>query len=68
MELKLNEMLIASGVSKKEMADKLWPEASDHAKYNNIGGLCSGKRHTIRIEWIQTICETCGCTPNDLFR
>ena len=53
-------------VLKKEIAAKLWPDASEQAQQVNMTNLCNGKTIRVEPEWICTIAEMCGCTADYL--
>ena len=54
-------------VRKKDLAAKFWPDSTPAAQQVNMTGLCAGKRTKIDPDWVNIICEMCGCTPNFLF-
>lgn len=54
-------------VLKKDIAAKLWPDATQAAQQVNMTALCSGKTARISPEWVAIICEMTGCSADFLF-
>lgn len=54
-------------VTKKQIAARLWPDASETSRGINMSHLCSGKTRKIYPEWVPIICEELECTPAFLF-
>lgn len=54
-------------IRKKDLAVKLWPETdSEAARQVNMSNLCGGRVKRIQPEWIDIICEECGCSADFL--
>ena len=55
-------------VKKKDIAARLWPNSQKGAQRMNMTNLCrTSEARRISPEWVDVICEMCGCTPNFLF-
>lgn len=55
-------------ISKKELAKEMWSNTENtDSRKANLSALCRGKTKQIRIEWVETICKLCHCSPNELF-
>lgn len=54
-------------VFKKDLAAMLWPNSTPSAQQVNMTRLCSANTTKISVEWVEIICETCGCTADFLF-
>lgn len=54
-------------IMKKDLAAKLWPDSSPSAQQVNMTGLINGKTAKISPEWVNIICEECGCSADFLF-
>lgn len=72
MTFKINEAIAQSEangkkVLKKDIAARLFPGVSKSAQQVNMSNLCNGTTKRIAPEWVNIICEMCGCTPNYLF-
>ncbi len=53
-------------VLKKELAAKLFPNRNEGAQQVCMTNICRGKTKRFLPEWIDIICDECGCTPNFL--
>lgn len=72
VKLRVNEAIARAQtngkkVKKKDIAAELWKGSTETAQQVNMTNLCNGSTKQIRPEWVLTICEMCGCTPNYLF-
>lgn len=72
VRLRINEAIARANtngkkVLKKDVAARLWQGSTATAQQVNMTALCNGSTKQIRPEWVITICEMCGCTPNYLF-
>ena len=54
-------------VLKKDLAAKLWPDSVPAAQQVNMTALCSGRTIKINPDWVNIICEMCGCSADFLF-
>lgn len=54
-------------VLKKDIAARLWPDSTPAAQQVNMTALCAGKTGKINPDWVNIICEMCGCTADFLF-
>ena len=54
-------------VLKKDIAARLWPDSSESAQQVNMTALCNGRTNKINPDWVNIICEMCGCTADFLF-
>lgn len=54
-------------VLKKDLAARLWPDSAPAAQQVNMTALCAGKTTKINPDWVNIICEMCGCSANFLF-
>ena len=54
-------------VYKKDIAARLWPDASEAARQVAMTRLCSGRTERVTLEWVQIITEMTGCTADFLF-
>lgn len=54
-------------VQKKQLAEKLWPDASQVSRSINVSRLFSGKTQKIDPAWVPIICAELDCTPGFLF-
>lgn len=54
-------------IMKKELAAKLWPDVNEVAQQVNMTNLCSGRRQSVKPEWVLIICDMCGCSADFLF-
>ena len=54
-------------VLKKDLAAKLWPDSAPAAQQVNMTSLCAGKTAKINPDWVNIICEMCGCSADFLF-
>ena len=53
-------------VLKKDIAARLWPDATPVGQQVNMTALCNGKKARILPEWVNIICEMTGCTADFL--
>lgn len=72
IRLRVNEAIARAQTNgkkilKKDVAAELWKGRTVAAQQVNMTALCNGTTKQIRPEWVMTICEMCGCTPNYLF-
>lgn len=54
-------------VMKKDIAARLWPDASPAGQQVNMTNLCSGRRDSVKAEWVKIICDMLGCSADFLF-
>ena len=54
-------------VLKKDLAAKLWPDSAPAAQQVNMTSLCAGKTTKINPDWVNIICDMCGCSADFLF-
>lgn len=55
-------------IKKKDIAARLWPNSTEGAQRMNMTNLCrENATRRIAPEWVNIICDACGCTPNFLF-
>lgn len=57
----------SSPSERKELAQEMWPDMGDQARYVSVSKLVNGKYKTIQIGWVRIICERFGIDPNSLF-
>ena len=72
MKFRLNEAIARSydngnKVSKKRLANRLFPGSSEGAQQVNMTNLCNGTTKRIKPEWVTIITEECGCSADFLF-
>lgn len=72
MKLRVNEAIARSEangkkVLKKDIAARLFEDASESAQQVNMTNLCNGTTKRIVPEWVVIICEMCGCSADYLF-
>lgn len=54
-------------INKTELAKRLWSSSSQQTQRANMTNLVNGSTTSIKVEWIEIICQVCQCTPNYLF-
>jgi len=69
---KLKECLLKAAqkgqkISQKELGQLLWPNSTEQTARVNISALANGRTNSIKIEFVNIICEKLECTPNELF-
>lgn len=54
-------------LTKKQIAEKLFPAAQHSAQQVNMTNLINGRTTRIKPEWVIIICKMCGCSADFLF-
>ena len=54
-------------VTKKEIAQRLWPNSKPAAQSVSMARLLKGEAQMIQPDWVRIICEMTGCTADFLF-
>lgn len=72
MKLKINEAIAYANargnlIRKKDLAKRIFPDATESSMIQNMSNLCAGRTKRIAPEWIVTICKMCDCSANFLF-
>lgn len=53
-------------ITKKQLAQRIWPDSSVHVAQINMSNLCMGRTKYVPPQWIKIICEECGCSADFL--
>ena len=72
LRLRVNEAIARSEANgkkilKKDIAARLFEGASESTQQVNMTNLCNGTTKRIVPEWVEIICEMCGCSADYLF-
>jgi len=67
MKINITGALKKGRITKKELADKLWPGKNKSCQYQNFRLLENGTTKTYSFDIIAIICESCEVYPNYLF-
>lgn len=54
-------------IEKRQLAAKIWPNSTQKSSEQLLQRLMNGKAETIRIDFVQIICNELGCDANFLF-
>lgn len=70
--MRINEAIDAAkaagrNVTKKSIAQKIWPGSSEITQMVNMSNLCSGRRATVDDRIVRIICDETGVDANFLF-
>jgi hypothetical protein len=64
----INEALTILKLDKEELAKKLWPNATDRQRYQNMRHLLNGKTKNYNLEMIRIICDYLKVDADYLFK
>lgn len=54
-------------VTKKEIAERIWPNSNPASQSVSMTRLINGDAQRVDPEWVRIICEMTGCTADFLF-